>query len=263
MSAPPAIPRILHQTWRTTDLPPDFARFRASWIARHPGWEHRLYDDDDCRAVVESAGEAWARLYARLPTAIQRADLFRYLVVHHAGGVYADVDMECHRPLDALLAGTTCVFSIEAHLTERRRRLLGYRQPRQLANCVFAAAPGQPFLGCVLARIARLGAAPVSGDADVEESTGPRMLTRVFESLPPAEQARVRVLPQVLLVPPRLPCSLERWVAAPYSRHHFAGTWKRDPVQRRSWWQRWIERDLMPPLGAARRFDASDGEERR
>lgn len=260
MSALHSIPRILHQTWRTKALPFAFARFRASWIARHPEWEHRLYDDDDCGALVELTGAPWPNLYSRLPTAIQRADVFRYLVVHHHGGVYADIDMECHRPLDALLQGAECVLSIEAHLTERRRRILGYRTPRQLANCVFAAAPRNAFLGHVLARLERLDPSDVRTDMDVEDSTGPRMLTRVFESLSRSEQEQIRVLPQVLLVPPNLPSALERWVA-PYSRHHFAGTWKRDSSTRRSLWQCWIERDRMPPLRPVLSFGVQDREE--
>lgn len=259
MSTLRPIPRIVHQTWRTKALPSDFARFRESWLRHHPGWEHRLYDDDDCRALAESAGRPWSGLYSSLPTPIQRADLFRYLVVHQLGGVYADIDMECRRPIDALLQGAECVLSIEAHLTERRRRLLGYREPRQLANCVFAAAPGNAFLGHVLARIEALGPSDVSTDVDVEDSTGPRMLTRVFEGLSRADQGRIRVLPQVLLVPPSLPYPLERWVA-PYSRHHFAGTWKRDPSKRRSLWKRWVERDVMPPLRPGRSFDVQDDE---
>jgi mannosyltransferase OCH1-like enzyme len=262
MSAPCSIPRIVHQTWRTKALPPDFARFRASWAVRHPAWEHRLYDDADCREAVEAIGAPWPRIYSNLPTAIQRADLFRYLVVHHVGGVYADIDMECRRPIDALLQGAECVLSIEAHLTERRRRLLGYREPRQLANCVFAAAPGHAFLGQVLACIAQRVSSEVRSDVDVEDSTGPRMLTRVFESLSRTDQRRIRVLPQVLLVPPNLPYAVERWIA-PYSRHHFAGTWKRDSLKQRSLWEKWIERDRIPPLRPARSFEMDDrGHER-
>lgn len=257
MSTARSIPRIVHQTWRTKALPPEFARFRASWIARHPQWEHRLYDDAECRAVVQSVGGAWPDVYARLPTDIQRADVFRYLIIHRHGGVYADIDMECYRAIDGLLEGAEAVFAIEAHLTERRRRRLGYREPRQLANCVFAAAPGNGVLGELLGHIGRLGPSDVRADGDVEDSTGPRMLTRLFESLPSADRARVRLLPQVLLLPPTLPRALEHWVA-PYARHHFAGTWKRDPPPARSLWQRWIERDVVPPLRPSLRFDTPD-----
>jgi hypothetical protein len=99
----------------------------------------------------------------------------------------------------------------------------------------------------------------VRGDADVEDTTGPRMLTRVFEALPACDRQRIRLVPQVLLVPPTLPPVIEWWVA-PYARHHFAGTWKRDPARPRSPWRRWVERDLMPPLRPALSVEGQDEE---
>ncbi len=241
------IPRILHQTWRTNALPRLFQRCRDGWLARHPGWEHRFYDDAGCLALVRSRGARWVELHDRLPTAIQRADLFRYLVVESHGGVYADLDMACYRPVDALIEGASCVLSIEAHLTRERQRELGYAAPRQLANCVFGAAPGHPFLRALLARIADLDRLEVRTDADVEDSTGPRTLTRAFERLDAAQQAAIRVLPQILLMAPR-ECPRLPGLGPPiHARHLTAGSWKR--ARGRSSLQRWwIERNRLPPL---------------
>jgi len=241
------IPKILHQTWKSGTLPAEFEHYRDSWLGHHPTWEHRFYDDAACHAFVGSCGQPWGDLYASLPTAIQRADLFRYLVVHEKGGVYADIDMVCYRPIDELLEGGSCVLSVEAHLTGQRRRELGFGTPRQLANCIFAAKRGDPFLGVLLAHIADLEVLrfTVHADNDVEESTGPRMLTRLFEELDPVEGARIRVLPQVLLMGPweypRIPFIGPRI----YARHVAAGTWKRARGRNslRRWW---IERNRLP-----------------
>ena len=241
------IPRILHQTWRADAVPAPFQRCRDGWLAQHPSWEHRLYDDAACLVFVRSRGARWLDLYERLPTAIQRADLFRYLVVDAYGGVYADVDMACYRPIDALLAGASCALSIEAHLTRRRQHELGYTQPRQLANCIFSATPGHPFLQALIDEIASLVRLDVQTDADVEDSTGPRMLTRVFERLDPEEQAGIRVLPQMLLMAPR-ECPRVPLLGPPiHARHLFAGSWKR-PSGRASLRRWWIERSRIPPL---------------
>src|SRR5687767_12967661 len=37
------IPKILHQTWKTKDLPPNFLRWRLSWLRNHPHWQHHLW----------------------------------------------------------------------------------------------------------------------------------------------------------------------------------------------------------------------------
>lgn len=244
------IPRILHQTWRSRALPKALRRCRDSWISRHPAWQHCFYDDEDCRALVRGCGGRWFEMYECLPTAIQRADLFRYLVIESQGGVYADVDMACYRPIDALIEGASCVLSIEAHLTNTRQRELGYLAPRQLANCVLAAAPGHPFLRTLLSRIGSLDSFVVTSDADVEDSTGPRLLTRAFERLDASDQAAIRVLPQVLLMAPR-ECPRLPWIGPPvHARHLAVGSWKH-PRGRPSFRRWWIERNRLPPLWPA------------
>jgi mannosyltransferase OCH1-like enzyme len=240
------IPRILHQTWRTRELSSKFERCRDSWLQHHRGWEHRFYDDAACRVVVQLCGGDWLEAYDRLPMAIQRADLFRYLVVFAYGGVYADVDMFCYRAIDKLVDGACCVLSIEAHLTEERRRELRYRKSRQIANCIFAAEPQHPFLGALLTHIKNSDRFNVMKDGDVEESTGPRMLTRVFEHLDVVEQSTIRVLPQILLMAPR-ECPFVPFGPPIHARHLVAGTWKQEagPASLKRWW---IERNLVPPL---------------
>lgn len=173
-----------------------------------------------------------------------------YLVIKSQGGVYADLDMACYRPIDALVEGASCVLSIEAHLTNARQRELGYLAPRQLANCVLAAAPGHPFLRALLSKIGSLDRFAVTTDADVEDSTGPRLLTRTFERLDASDQAGIRVLPQILLMAPR-ECPRLPWIGPPvHARHLAVGSWKR-PRGRTSLRRWWIERNRVPPLWPA------------
>ena len=35
------IPRIIHQSWKTGEVPADMARWQASWRAHHADWEYR------------------------------------------------------------------------------------------------------------------------------------------------------------------------------------------------------------------------------
>ena len=45
---------------------------------------------------------AYYNTYRRLNKPEEKADFFRYLVVYGEGGVYADVDTVCVRPMDDL-----------------------------------------------------------------------------------------------------------------------------------------------------------------
>ena len=48
-----AVPKILHQTWKTTEIPAAWQRFVESWGRMHPKWEHRIWTDEANRKFVE------------------------------------------------------------------------------------------------------------------------------------------------------------------------------------------------------------------
>ena len=48
-----AIPKIIHQTFNSRDIPRKYARYREGLTELHPGWEYKFYDDEACRQAVE------------------------------------------------------------------------------------------------------------------------------------------------------------------------------------------------------------------
>lgn len=220
------IPLILHQTWRDDALPPKFARWRQAWLALHPDWEHRFYDDHDIRRIVRDRAPRLVPAFERLPRPIQRIDLFRYLIVHLDGGLYADLDMEPYLPCDRLLAGADCVLGVEFQIGPRYQAMLGYRFPWQIANCIFAAAPGHPFFAELVEGIARYVPDPGTGDDDVEDTTGPRYLTRAAYDLPPHRRGAIRLLPQIVWNAPAPYRRIGPLAARIHARHRASGTWR-------------------------------------
>ena len=214
-------------------------------MTHHPGWEYRFYDDDDCRLFVKKYYPELFTLYESYPKQIQRSDIFRYLVVNRCGGMYADVDMEFFRPIDCLLENRTCVFSIEAHLTSRRRKELGYAKPYQIGNCIFGAVAGHRFFVLIIDRLRQLADSPIATDADVEDTTGPRMLTRLFYQLNDAQKKDILILPQIQLLSPKSYPNIFPFNTRMYARHHCSGTWK-DRTVRLPLKRLWIERNKLP-----------------
>lgn len=221
------IPKILHQLWHAADLPPRFAEWRAGWIANHPTWCHRLYDDEAMRRIAADRAPQWLATFDNLPRMIQRLDFFRYLIVYLDGGLYADVDMISYLPCDALLRDASCVLSIEHRLYRQLQTELGYRRPWQIANFVFAAVPGHPFLAALLEAVARQAGMPALSDDAVEEITGPRLLTRLAYALPAEQRGEIRILPQVHLNPPFFYPRLGPLAHVIYARHVCAGEWRK------------------------------------
>jgi len=237
------IPRIIHQTWKSARLPPKFARYQETWTRLNPDCDYRFYDDAACAELVHREFPDLVDLYDSLPLPILKADLFRYLVVFRYGGLYADLDMECLKPFGLFFGVEGAVVSIEARVTAKRQWELGYRHPYQIANCIFASGPGHPFFGAVIeAACEAIRARKNITVAEVEDVTGPRMLTRTFYA---ASANRPHVLPQSYWLPYRLYPQIFPLTLKMYARHHFAGSWKAGtqigPLKRR-----WIERDVPP-----------------
>jgi len=240
------IPRIIHQTWKSKDLPEEFQTYQRSWLEHHPDWEYRFYDDNDCLCFVKENYPDLFDIFNNYPKQIQRIDMFRYLVIRTYGGLYADMDMECYKPVDTLLSNKKSVFSIEAHLTSLRQKELGYREPCQIANCIFAAAPTQTVFDKIIDKLCELSSDVVNTNDDVEETTGPRMLTRLIENMDSKEQKQITILKQINLMPSGYP-DIFPFKSFMYAKHHNAGSWKTKagPLSLR---RIWIERNKLPPL---------------
>lgn len=248
------IPSILHQTSESAALPEPLAGYTRSWRRLNPGMRHQFFDNHARRKFVGEIFPDYLGVYDGFRFGIQQADFFRYLAVYHFGGLYCDTDMECLQPFDRFLAMEGMVLGVEAHLTARRQRELAYRHPVQIANCIFAAEPRHPFLLKLIERIVGLVARhPSQTVAEVEDITGPRMLTRLFFDTQPAD---VTVLEQVYWMAPSYYGRMPGLRPNVFACHHFLGSWK-DRGARPSLSRKLIELNLPPwpfPNRMARKF---------
>jgi mannosyltransferase OCH1-like enzyme len=240
-----SIPLILHQTWKDKNLPDTFVKYARSWKKHHPGWDYRFYTDADCKNFIHRTCPDWMDIYEGFTHPIQRADLFRYLVVYHCGGLYADMDMACFKPVDSIMSKSRCLICVEALLTKTYQKKLGYPEPFQVANCIFAAEKNHGFLSEVLERIKSIRATPVMEDMDIEDTTGPRMLTRLYFTLTPDMKEQLTLMPQIYFMSPHIYPNLFPFNVNMYARHHCVGTWKKDK-ERKLFRRRWIERNRLP-----------------
>ena len=238
------IPKMIHQTWRDGNIPESMKGFQKSWKFHNPDWEYRFYTDEECENFVSQEYPELTEVYSGFEKQIQRIDFFRYLVIFKYGGVYADMDMECLKCFDKFLQDEI-LFSIETRISKSYQEQLQYAQPYQIANCIFASEPGHWFLKKIIDKVVDNSGSKVDHDNDVEDITGPRMLTHLFYSLPEQEQEKVSVLSEIYWLPPTNFPNFWPFDKNMYSRHYFLGTWKENRKQKRLR-QKWIERSLIP-----------------
>lgn len=171
------IPRVLHQTWRSDMVPQGLDHVMQSWQKKQPRWSYRFHTDEDNQRLVANHYPWLLPTYTRL-SPIQRADLSRYLYMHHYGGVYADLDVELLQPLRSLFAQQRALHNASVIIGQEplAHAMLLERKTRQMCNAVLVSAPGHPLWLKVIRRAAT--ALPL---ADPVTSTGPRMLEAVLD----------------------------------------------------------------------------------
>jgi len=93
---PTAVPLILYQTWVSKTLPPKMAACVEKLTRENPEFEHRLFDDADCRNFIKNNYDSDVlEAYDRLIPGAYKADLWRYCVLYKTGGVYLDIKFQC------------------------------------------------------------------------------------------------------------------------------------------------------------------------
>ena len=163
------IPKILHFTWKSEQLPRQMQAYYDAWRRLHPDWEIRLWTDETMRAFVAETYPAAIATYDAYPKMIQRADSFRYLVLGALGGVYADLDVEPFQSIDGLL-NYECFLGIEPleHIFPDRHH---QGVPFLLTNAFMGSVPGHRLWKDIVARM------PDLVDQETFYSTGPSMIT--------------------------------------------------------------------------------------
>jgi mannosyltransferase OCH1-like enzyme len=237
------IPRIIHQSWKTNDVPEPWLVLQRTWRSLHPDYEYHFWTDADNRDFIVRHCPEYLDLYDGYPLAIHRAELARYLVLRHHGGLYVDLDFEALKSLDDLLSGASLLFGLEPASHAAREPVRARGLARIVCNALMASAPGHPFWDHFLGLLATAGR-----ETNVLDATGPFLLTRACDGYPTSGD--------IVFAPARLfyPLDVEeiRKLSAEeirakaegaYAVHHWAGSWWRDSLLARA-------RDRIKAAGA-------------
>lgn len=134
------IPKIIHQTWKTADVPERFSAFQCSWRQHLPDWEYRLWTDADNERLIARSYPEYFDFYRQLPYPILRVEFVKLAYLDQFGGLYVDLDFESLKPITPLLADAQIVLGREAG------GLGGWTRGRDyILNALMASMPGHSF----------------------------------------------------------------------------------------------------------------------
>lgn len=165
-----SIPKRIFQTWKSkTDLPSNYAYWRNTFLDKNPFYHFDLWDDADNRAFIARHFKWFLRIYDDYPAEIYRADMVRYFYLYMFGGLYADLDTQCLKPLDAVLA--------------RRGVILGRMGANphfdhSVPNAIMASSPREGFWLYVIGKAMVAAQTPERP----EEATGPVLLKGALDA---------------------------------------------------------------------------------
>jgi mannosyltransferase OCH1-like enzyme len=91
------IPHIIHQTAMSdkTKWNPIWEKCQQSWIEKFPGFEYRMWTDEDLENLIKTKYNYFYDTYMSYDVHIKRVDAARYFILYEYGGMYVDMDYEC------------------------------------------------------------------------------------------------------------------------------------------------------------------------
>ena len=98
------IPKLIHQTWKTTEIPDNWKNAVESCKHLHDDYEYILWTHDTMKEFMKQEYPEYYDLYMSYKFDIQRCDAFRYFVLYKYGGIYFDLDTVCKKKLNDFLS---------------------------------------------------------------------------------------------------------------------------------------------------------------
>lgn len=180
------IPKIIHQTWKTSELPVPLNRLAETWKTFLPDWEYILWTDEMNRDFVARYFPDFLEKYDRYPQNIQRADAIRYLLLKKYGGLYVDLDFECLENIEFLIEQADFTAGKEPHYHAKR-----FEMPYIICNAFMASTPENDFINFVCDRLVNHPLTEVNLPIDILNSTGPFLLTHAYQAYQDKTQIRI------------------------------------------------------------------------
>jgi inositol phosphorylceramide mannosyltransferase catalytic subunit len=182
------IPKIVFQTWKSrVELPDNYRYWRNTFVKNNPDFQCLLWDDADNRAFIKDQFPWFLSVYEGFPAEIFRADAVRPFFLLRYGGLYADMDTECLKPIAKMKkSGDVVLGQMGPHLAFEH----------SIPNAMMASKPSQLFwalyIAMMIAKADELGSPEAMRQRGPEVCTGPILLREAFEFYRSEPEIRVR-----------------------------------------------------------------------
>lgn len=186
------IPRIIHQTWKTKNAPPNWNITVQSVLQMNSDkFQYRVWTDTDIHNFVRQEDPYfYEHTFTKYSFDIQRIDAVRYYILYRFGGIYIDMDNGCLKPFDSLLNALEAVDPDVEHLAAFPRT-----KPIGISNGFMISTKEHPFLKILISRLPLFDHHFLIHYFTIMLSTGPSYLSvNEFYFNPSIYQSAVRII---------------------------------------------------------------------
>lgn len=227
------IPGIIHQIWSGIEepLPEQFRKLGDTWKEFHPDWQYEFWNHEKINAFIGDFYPQYWDTYQNFKYNIQRWDAIRYLILDKIGGIYADFDTECLKPMDHFLKDKECCFSVEPR---EHADILGL--PLLINNAIMMSVPNHDFMKKIIIEVFEGNLTQIYSHRNLEilDTTGPLMLTKLYKKY--GKESNVFLMPAKNISPFTQQDTvdylnnhninvLEKKLERAYAVHYFLNTW--------------------------------------
>jgi len=235
-----SIPTIIHQTWKTKEMPEEYQLYQQSWRDNNPGWYLLVWSDADAEEFLETNFPGMLETFHSYPYSIERADAIRYFILLAYGGVYADMDYECFEPLDNYIHSMQSPVGL---ITPSNQRF---------SNSLMISTANHSFWNYVVEQLPEaLEASNKQGlykDNHVLQSTGPHFINKRAYSFEHSQD--IGSLNKGLFSPCSF-CSQSCVCDGCWTIHHYAKSWNSLSTRFRNFWRCDLYESMRVNVGVA------------
>ena len=230
----------IHQLWwpfteKASLTPPSkYDPNIQTWKEKNPNAYHKIWNKDECKQLLSEYYPWFLDIWTNFELEIQRSDSIRPFLLHHYGGIYADMDTACYQDFEEFMKQAPIIIGNE--YGNPWIRLVTNK--KLLENAIMVCrAPGHPFwLHYVKS---------MNSKKDVLKSTGPWILTEAYESFD--DKSDILLLDRKVFYPIPFAVTFVPLVSKLYSKedmqnpnfgqkfnakafasHQYDGTWKEE-----------------------------------
>ena len=104
------IPKVIYQTYKDKNVPPIV---KQRWLKLNPNYDYHLYDDDDCyNFLIKYYDKKHADFFKyKIKDGPIKSDFWRVCILYQFGGIYADIDIVPHNPIDKFVDSDTTIYT--------------------------------------------------------------------------------------------------------------------------------------------------------